>query len=174
MTASAQAGLTPEAVSRVLSDSFGDSLQDQSSFRGEWSSVIEKSALVAILEFLRDGQGFDHLSDITAVDYLGRRPRFDVVYHLFSYATHVWYRLKVRVEEGESVPTSVGVWPGANWAEREIWDLFGIVFEGHPDLCRIMLPEGWVGHPLRKDYPMSQIILPRSGATKMPAQEGTR
>ena len=120
------------------------------------------------LAFLRDELGFNHLSDVTAVDYIGQAPRFEVVYQLFSFSSTLWYRLKVRVGDGEAVPTTVDLFPCANWAEREVWDLFGIPFQGHPSLYRIMLPEGWVGHPLRKDYPMSQITLPRSGATKMP------
>ena len=120
------------------------------------------------MRYLRDEKGFNHLSDVTAVDWLGWKPRFDVVYKLFSYDHHGWFRIKVRVDEHETVLSAVELWPGANWAEREVYDLFGLVFHGHPALHRIMLPEGWVGHPLRKDYPMSQITLPRSGATKIP------
>jgi len=156
-------------VSQSLRERFADAIVDQSSFRDQPTTVVKRDRIFEVLRFLRDDHGFNHLSDVTAVDWLGRSPRFDIVYHLYGFETYLWYRLKTQVEENETVPTAVGLWPCANWAEREIWDLFGIVFEGHPALNRIMLPEGWVGHPLRKDYPMSQITLPRSGATKMPA-----
>jgi NADH-quinone oxidoreductase subunit C len=160
--------LTPAETSAALAARFAGSIVEQSSFRDEYTSVVKKDILVESLRLLRDDLSFNHLSDVTAVDWIGRHPRFDVVYQLFSFEKCVWYRLKVRVDDNEPVPTVVGLWPCANWAEREVWDLFGIVFDGHPALHRIMLPEGWVGHPLRKDYPMSQITLPRSGATKMP------
>jgi NADH-quinone oxidoreductase subunit C len=102
------------------------------------------------------------LMDLTAVDYLkfpGREdgPRFDVVYHLYSVAHNHRLRLKVAVEQDEpSVPTATGLWPIANWLEREVWDMFGIRFEGHPDLRRLLLYEEFVGHPLRKDYPIER------------------
>ncbi|HEV3310211.1 MAG TPA: NADH-quinone oxidoreductase subunit C [Chloroflexota bacterium] len=155
-------------ISEAIAQKFGPSVLEQSSFRDECTSVVTTDALLDILKFLRDERGFNHLSDVTAVDWLGRQPRFDVIYQLFSFETHLWYRLKVRIDEHDTVPTVVGLWPCANWAEREVYDLFGLYFHGHPALHRIMMPEGWVGHPLRKDYPMSQITLPRSGATKMP------
>jgi NADH-quinone oxidoreductase subunit C len=160
--------LTPEDAATALTARFGEDNVETSSFRGDYCSVVLKSSIVDVLMFMRGELKFDHLSDITAVDRLGRLPRFDVVYHLFSYTTHVWYRLKVKVNEDETVPTAIPVFSGSNWAEREIYDLFGIRFAGHPDMHRLFLPEGWVGHPLRKDYPMSQITLPRSGATKIP------
>lgn len=155
-------------ISAHIAERFADALVEQSSFRGEHTTVVKKEALLDVLKFLRDEQGLNHLSEVTAVDHLGRSPRFDVVYHLYSFDSHDWYRIKARVEDKESVPSIVSLWPCANWAEREVWDLFGITFDDHPGLYRIMMPEGWVGHPLRKDYPMSQITLPRSGATKMP------
>ena len=103
---------------------------------------------------LRDSHGFDLLLEITAVDYLPREPRYEVVYHLVAIARRQRLRLKVRVAAGGSVPTVQGVWPAAGWPEREVWDLFGIVIDGHPDLRRILMPEDWEGHPLRKDYPV--------------------
>lgn len=105
--------------------------------------------------------GFVFLADITAVDWWPREPRFEVVYHLAS-ATD---RLRVKVQaSGTSahVPTVQGVWPGANWLEREVWDLFGIVFDGHDDLRRLLMPEDWEGHPLRKDYPVQIRLKPKS------------
>jgi NADH-quinone oxidoreductase subunit C len=160
--------LTPEEAAAALSRRLGEDSVETSSFRGDYSTVVPVRSIVDVLTFMRDELEFDHLSDITAVDWLGRHPRFDVVYHLFSYKTHVWYRLKVKVAEDERVPTAIPAFSASNWAEREIYDLFGITFEGHPDMHRLFMPEGWVGHPLRKDYPMSQITLPRSGATKIP------
>ena len=105
---------------------------------------------------------FDVLMDLTAVDYQrypGREdgPRFDVVYHLYSLAQNHRVRVKVRVDEDDAaVPTAVDLWPIANWFEREVWDMYGIRFDGHPDLRRLLLYEEFVGHPLRKDYPMER------------------
>jgi len=110
--------------------------------------------LVAVCAALRNTLGFDLLAEITAVDYLPREPRYDVVYHLVSIANRQRLRLKVRVAAGGTIPTVQGLWPSAGWPEREVWDLFGIVFEGHPDLRRILMPDDWEGHPLRKDYPV--------------------
>jgi len=105
---------------------------------------------------------FDVLIDLTAVDYLkypGREdgPRFEVVYHLYSITHNHRLRLKVRVDEDDaSVPSAVALWPIANWLERETWDMFGVRFEGHPDLRRLLMYEEFVGHPLRKDYPINR------------------
>jgi NADH-quinone oxidoreductase subunit C len=97
---------------------------------------------------------FNVLVEVTAADYLPREPRFEVVYHLLSIPNRSRIRLKVRVGTGGSVPTLQSVWPSAGWPEREVWDMFGIVFDGHPDLRRILMPEDWDGHPARKDYPV--------------------
>ena len=97
---------------------------------------------------------FNVLTEITAVDYLPREPRFEVVYHLLSIPHRLRLRLKVRVPIGGSLPTMQGVWPSAGWLEREVYDMFGIVFENHPDLRRILMPDDWEGHPQRKDYPV--------------------
>src|SRR5207248_4851712 len=116
--------------------------------------------------------GYNYLSDLTAVDWLDRRPRFDVVYHLLSLTDFVRFRLKLQTDEGEAVPTVTPLWGAANWAEREVWDLFGIEFAGHPDLRRILMPEDWEGYPLRKDYPVQIRMTPRSSeALAMTAQE---
>jgi NADH-quinone oxidoreductase subunit C len=111
--------------------------------------------ILELLRFLKDEQGFEYafLSDITATDE-EVSPRFEVVYNLFSHTKKCRIRVKVRVEEGAEVPSAVPLWKAANWAEREIWDMFGIKFSGHPDLRRILMDERWVGHPLRKDYPL--------------------
>jgi len=102
---------------------------------------------------------FNALVEVTAVDYLPRNPRFEIVYHLVSIPNRLRLRLKVRTGEAGAVPTVQGVWPSAGWLEREGWDMFGVVFEGHPDLRRLLMPEDWEGHPQRKDYPV-QIRKP--------------
>lgn len=123
---------------------------------GEQTVVVEREQIVEILEFLRDEESLEYnmLVDLTGVDFLGRIPRFEVVYHLLSMGHKRRLRLKVLAEEGESVPSVVGVYPTANFHEREVYDMFGIDFEGHPDLRRILMPDEWEGHPLRKDYPL--------------------
>jgi NADH-quinone oxidoreductase subunit C len=98
--------------------------------------------------------GFNVLVEVTAADYLPRDPRFEVVYHLLSIPNRARLRLKVRTNAGDAVPTVQGVWLAAGWPEREVWDMFGIVFDGHPDLRRLLMPEEWEGHPARKDYPV--------------------
>jgi NADH-quinone oxidoreductase subunit C len=97
---------------------------------------------------------FTTIIEITAADYFPREPRFEIVYHLLSIPTRQRLRLKVRAGDGESVPTVQEVWPGAGWPEREVWDMFGVVFDGHGDLRRLLMPEDWEGHPARKDYPV--------------------
>jgi NADH-quinone oxidoreductase subunit C len=105
---------------------------------------------------------FNVLAEVTAADYLPRNPRFEVVYHLLSIPNRMRLRVKVRVPEGGSVPTVQGLWPGAGWPEREVWDMFGIVFDGHPDLRRLLMPEDWDGHPQRKDYPVQIRKTPQT------------
>ncbi len=102
---------------------------------------------------------FTALVEVTAADYFPRDPRFEVVYHLLSIPNRQRVRLKVRAGEPGSVPTVQGIWPSAGWLEREVWDMFGIVFDGHPDLRRLLMPDDWEGHPQRKDYPV-QIRKP--------------
>jgi len=133
-------------------------------FRGDHTAVVDRAVLADVLRACRDDEAlaFDVLMDLTAVDYLrypGREdgPRFEVVYHLYSLRHNHRLRLKVRVGEDDPVvPTAVPLWPIANWMEREVWDMFGIRFQGHPDLRRLLLYEEFVGHPLRKDYPINR------------------
>jgi NADH-quinone oxidoreductase subunit C len=116
---------------------------------------VKKEAIVEVLGFLKQEPEFEYnfLADITATDE-ETEPRFDVVYQLFSHQ-HFWrIRVKTRVSEGQEVPTVCSLWAGANWAEREVYDMFGIKFQGHPDLRRILMDSRWKGHPLRKDYPL--------------------
>lgn len=132
---------------------------------------IEPSALRARLQALR-GEGFAALIDIGGVDYLDRKPRFDVVYHLLklptkaasvaAIGTPARIRILCGVDDGVALPTVSDMWPSADWAEREVYDLFGIRFEGHPDMRRIQMPADWEGHPLRKDYPMRGPARERS------------
>ena len=110
--------------------------------------------LVAACQALRDSMNFEVLVEITCADYLPRTPRYEVVYHLLSVSKRLRLRLKVRVAADGTVPTVQSVYPGAGWLEREVWDMFGIVFDGHNDLRRLLMPEDWEGHPQRKDYPV--------------------
>jgi len=123
---------------------------------GEVMLEVAPAKIVSIAGFLKYDQQFVRLSSVTAVDRYPAEPRFEVVYHLHSVATKQRVRLKCRVSGSHPEIDSVtGVWRGANWYEREVWDLFGIRFTGHPDLKRIMMPDDWEGHPLRKDYPVT-------------------
>jgi NADH-quinone oxidoreductase subunit C len=123
---------------------------------------VRSGDLIATCNTLRTSFDFDLLADVTAVDYLPREPRYEVVYHLVATEKARRLRLKVRVGTGESVPTVQGVWRAAGWPEREVWDLFGIGFDGHSDLRRILMPEDWDGHPLRKDYPVQIRKTPQT------------
>jgi NADH-quinone oxidoreductase subunit C len=124
---------------------------------GDVVVLVEREGLVAALTALRDDAEtrFEMLTDLTAVDYLGRTPRFEVVYQLYSLSRNHRLRVKVPVPEDDPVvPSAVEVWKAANWTEREVWDMFGIRFSGHPDLRRILMYPEFEGHPLRKDYPL--------------------
>ena len=132
--------------------------------------VVPVANLHAACLALRDTPGLEFVafSNVTAADFHPRRnPRYDVVYHLVSPHRRDRVRLKVQVHLGDPVPTVSDIWPGAGWPEREVFDLFGIVFEGHPDLRRLMMPDDWEGHPLRKDYP---VQVRKDAATFMPLQ----
>ena len=117
---------------------------------------VPADRLVDTCRALRDAPAleFQVLVEITAADYLPRDPRYEVVYHLLSVSKRLRLRVKVRVPGDGSLPTVQGVWLGAGWLEREVWDMFGIVFDGHSDLRRLLMPEDWEGHPARKDYPV--------------------
>jgi NADH-quinone oxidoreductase subunit C len=136
---------------------FKDAIIDTHDRLGDVTAIVDKSRIREICEYLRDDErmSFTMLSDLTVVDYLKRAPRFEVVYHLYSIPHGHRLRLRVPVEEGEEVVESIhDVWKAANWAEREAWDMFGIRFDGHPDLRRILMYEEFEGHPLRKDFPI--------------------
>jgi len=147
-----------------LRERLGAGVLGTHAFRGDHTAILARDALIGALEFCRDDGAlrFDLLVDVSAVDYLrfpGREdgPRFEVVFHLYSTEHNHRLRVKVAVEQDDAwVPTASGLWPIANWLEREVWDMFGIRFEGHPDLRRLLLYEEFVGHPLRKDYPINR------------------
>lgn len=127
-------------------------------YRGDETLVIAGEHVLAVLQVLKSELNMDFLVDLTAVDYLGREPRFEVVYHLRSMASGERLRVKAELAEPEDgsapeIDSAVSLWKGANWFEREVWDLYGIKFRGHPDLRRILMYEEFIGHPLRKDYP---------------------
>ena len=123
---------------------------------GDWTLIVDRARIVEVARALRDtpAAAFDACSDVTATDWPPRAARFDVIYSLYSTIRRHRVRLKARVPDGESVPTVSGVWPAANWLEREVFDMFGIVFDAHPDLRRILMPDDWQGYPERKDYPL--------------------
>lgn len=143
-----------------LRERLGEKMLDSHAFRGDETIVIARQGLREVFSLLKQDPQLDcnFLTDITAVDYLGKKqPRFEVVYHLYSFRDKRRLRVKVPVPEEEPVVDSlVPLWKGANWLEREVWDMFGIRFEGHPDLRRVLLYEEFQGHPLRKDYPVNQ------------------
>ncbi|MBI4684569.1 MAG: NADH-quinone oxidoreductase subunit C [Nitrospirae bacterium] len=143
---------------QVIREEFTDDIISVSEFRGQISVTLRKDNVFEISRFLRDepGLNFNLLRDLCGVDYLGiKEPRFEVVYNLYSIPYRHSIMVKAQVPENDCRIKSVtSLWAGANWHERECFDMFGIVFEGHPDLRRILMPEDWEGYPLRKDYPV--------------------
>ncbi len=123
---------------------------------GDWTIIIATDRLLDVMGFLKDDEGtsFDYCSDVTATDWPPRDKRFDVVYCLYSTRRRHRIRVKLRAGESDPVESVTGLWPGANWLEREVFDQFGIKFVNHPDLRRILMPDEWQGFPQRKDYPL--------------------
>jgi NADH-quinone oxidoreductase subunit C len=150
-----QTPLANEFVARFRAK-FGAALLEGLEDRKQAILTVERARLVEIALHLRDEEKFEMLADLTAVDWPKREKRFDVVLDLYSFAKNERLRLKVWAADGEEVPSVVGVWPASNWQEREVFDMFGIVFSGHPNLKRILLPDEWQGYPLRKDYDILQ------------------
>jgi NADH-quinone oxidoreductase subunit C len=158
---------------------FGDRILETTEYRGDEVAIVAPSSWIEVASFLKSDRdcAMNHFTDMTAVDYPEREPelpRFDLVVMLRSLEFRHRIRLKTRLNDGESIATLTTVWSGANWAEREIYDMFGITFDGHPDLRRILLYPEFVGYPLRKDYPIdrTQPLIPyREGGlsgTKLP------
>ncbi len=146
-----------EKIEAALKEQFSDSILNVSHFRDELTFLVSKEALVSIVTFLKDAPEFTYnfLTDLTATDWPDDEKRHEVVYLLYSFNSHSYVRIKVRLSEGEKVASLTGIWDVANWFEREVFDLFGVEFEGHPDMTRILTPEGFEGHPLRKDFPLT-------------------
>jgi NADH-quinone oxidoreductase subunit C len=145
---------------KKLQAQFPGVVREPLEFLGQLAVRIATTTIVEVCTFLRDDQDarFNYLSDLTCVHYPMRADApLEVVYNLFSIARNERVRLKVAIAEGASVDSVTGVWPAANWMEREVYDLFGVSFNNHPDLRRILLPPDWEGHPLRKDYPLEFI-----------------
>ncbi|HEY4343252.1 MAG TPA: NADH-quinone oxidoreductase subunit C [Parvibaculum sp.] len=144
----------------------GDAIVSWDIAYGELNVVAQASAVASVLTFLRDDPEcrFSSLMDVTAVDYPTRERRFDVVYHLLSMYKNHRIRVKVEADEETQVPSAVGIFPTANWFERETFDMYGILFAGHPDLRRILTDYGFSGYPLRKDFPMTGYVEVRYDA----------
>jgi NADH-quinone oxidoreductase subunit C len=153
----------------------GAPLESAPSIDGHAAFYVSRDALPQIAMLLRDRADlrFAFLAEVTAVDYWPREPRFELVYILVSIEHRLRVRMKVRLHDADAhVATLTGLWPAANWLEREVWDLFGIVFDGHPDPRRLLMPEDWEGFPLRKDYPVQINMAARtSEALQVTAQE---
>jgi NADH-quinone oxidoreductase subunit C len=155
---------------------FGDAILATESFRGDDEALVAPDNWLAVARFLRDDADcvMNHFIDITATDYPEREPvipRFDVLLFVRSMAKNQRVRLKTRVRDGEDLDTLTGIWGGADWTEREVYDMFGVRFRGHPDLRRILMYDEFVGYPLRKDYPITktQPLIPYRdvGASKL-------
>ncbi len=167
----------PHPIVARVREQFGDALLREEQVRGQLILYVEPGKIIEVATFLRDeiSLKFDHLADVTAVDYLaynpeggppgeGRIPRFDVVYNFYSIPLNHRVRVKAALDEDNPhIDSVVGVYPSANWAERETYDLYGIVFDGHPNMTRILTPEDFQGHPLRKDYPLIEEEIEFSG-----------
>jgi NADH-quinone oxidoreductase subunit C len=163
-------------LAKQLKAKFGDLLSEPAEFRGEITLKLADAERIAeVCEFAKKELGFDYLVDISSLDNYGEDPRWTVVYHLRRLADSCELRLKTGVSEEKSeLPTIIGVWRTANWHEREIYDMMGIRFRGHPDLRRILMWEGYPYFPLRKDFPLAgkPTVVPEVAFTKTAPLEG--
>jgi NADH-quinone oxidoreductase subunit C len=154
--------MTPHSIAEQIRDKFPEDVLEIVEFRSQVAIVIKKERLKEIMSLLHmhSDYSFDYLVDLCGVDYMNKKsPRFEVVYHLFSIKHRHFLRVRVQVDEDNpTVDTVTDIWKGADWHERECFDMYGIRFEGHPDLRRILMPEDWEGHPLRKDYPLKSDL----------------
>jgi len=141
----------------ALTGKFGDKILEHGLDKGDSVAIVAAEAIHEVVLYLRDELGFDLPVDICGVDYLPRKPRFEVVYQLHATTRNERIRLRVRLDgKNPELKTVSDIYPVANWLEREVWDMFGIVFTGHPDLKRILMYEPFEGHPLRRDYPINK------------------
>ena len=161
--ATTQVGETIDA----LRAEFGDGIGEVVEYAGEQTVFVDRGRIVEICRFLHDQQGFTYLSDLGANDRFTEEDRFEIFYNLVAIEKRKRIRVKIRLEEDESVPTVTKVYPAANWHEREAWDMMGIRFDGHPDLRRMFLPEDFEYHPQRKEFPTLGI----PGSLPLPPQE---
>ena len=150
--------VNPKGLLETLSEAMGADLLSAGEAVGELSFDVRREAVARVALTLRDGHEFQSLMEIAGVDYPDRPERFEVVYHLLSVTRNQRIRLRVTAGERDAVPTLVDVWPNANWLEREVFDMFGVVFSGHPDLRRILTDYGFRGHPFRKDFPLTGYV----------------
>ena len=144
-------------AANTIRDKFPDAVKEIVEFRGDVTVVVDRSAIAEVATFCHDAEGlqFDLLADLAGVDYWPEEPRFAIVYVMYSLSHNLTLRLKAYAPGNDpTIPSVTGVWKGANWHEREAWDMFGIKFEGHPNMQRILMPFDWTGHPHRKDYPL--------------------
>lgn len=150
------ADMMPPAFIATLQAAVPGSVTHVSYWVGDWTVIVPVEKLIQTLGHLRRAPDalFDLCSDLTATDWPPRPERFDVLYCLYSTRLRHRIRVKVKVGENQPVPSATGIWPAANWLEREVYDMFGVNFVGHPDRRRILMPEDWQGHPQRKDYPL--------------------
>jgi NADH-quinone oxidoreductase subunit C len=150
--------MTGQELLNSLSKLLGSKIQKKTEFRGETTYQILAGDLREVARFCRDELSFDYLVDITSIDNFGEEPRFEIVYELYSMLFAIHLRLKVSLPgDGETADTVSDIWPTANWHEREIYDMMGIRFNGHPDLRRILMWEGYPYHPLRKEFPLEGL-----------------
>jgi NADH-quinone oxidoreductase subunit C len=167
--------MTGQELLASLGKLFGAKIQDKTEFRGETTYTIRPGDLREIARFCCDDLSFDYLIDITSIDNFGEEPRFEIVYELYSMTLAVHLRLKLRVSEDDgAVDTVSDIWPTANWHEREIYDMMGLKFNGHPDLRRILMWDGYPFFPLRKEFPLEGLPseMPDVAFTKVTPMEG--
>ena len=145
------------AADSVLNRFGRDVITDRYEFRGDTTLIVARSSVAEVVRWLRDSAGFDMLVNLCSVENMGESPRFEVIYTLTQAETGVNLSLKTKVDDGEEVPSVSGIFQGANWHEREVWDLMGIKFSGHPDMRRILMWEGYPYFPLRKDFPVQGL-----------------
>lgn len=142
-------------IVKALSEKFAGAVSNATEFRGEHSLTVKLESLKPLLRYCRDELGFDYLIDVSSVDHFENEPRFEMVYELTGIEHKEHLRVKAPVTEEQEVPTVTDIWPTANWHEREVFDMMGIRFDGHPDLRRILMWEGYPFHPLRKEFPLA-------------------